>query len=61
MTLSILLQQHSSDLKEKHLNVLEWPNQNLDLNQIENLWYDFKNAVHQQTPSNLKELEQFCH
>ena len=46
--------------KGKHLNVLEWPSQNPDLNPIENLWYDLKIAVHQRNPSNLKELEQFC-
>ena len=43
--------------KGKHLNVLEWTSQSPDLNPIENLWYDFKIAVHQQNPSNLKELE----
>ena len=41
--------------KGKHINVLESP----DLNPIENLWYDLKNAVHQRNPSYLKELEQF--
>ena len=41
----------------KHLNVLEWPSQHPDLNPIENLWYDLEIAVHQQNPSNLKELE----
>ena len=46
--------------KGKHLNVLEWPSKSPDLNQIENLWYDLKIAVHQRNPSNLKELEQFC-
>ena len=45
--------------KGKHLNVLEQPGQSLDLNPIENLWYDLKIAVHQWNPSNLKELEQF--
>ena len=44
----------------KHLNVLEWPSQSQDLNPIENLWNDLYIAVHQQNPSNLKELEQFC-
>ena len=43
-----------------HLNVLELPSQSPDLNPIENQWYDLKIAVHQQNPSNLKELEQFC-
>jgi hypothetical protein len=46
--------------KGKHLNVLEWPRQSPDLNPIENRWYDLKIAVHQQNPSNLKELGQFC-
>jgi hypothetical protein len=46
--------------KGKHLNVLEWPSQIPDLDLIENLWYDLKIAIHQQNPSELKELEQFC-
>jgi hypothetical protein len=45
----------------KHLNVLEWPSQSPDLKPIENLWCDLKIAVHQWNPSNLRELEQFCH
>jgi hypothetical protein len=57
MILSILLKQHEW-FKGKYLNVLEWPSQSL--NPIENLWYDLKIAVHQRTPSNLKELQQFC-
>ena len=60
MTLSILLKQHLSGLRGNILNVLEWPSQSPDLNPIENLWYDIKIAVHQQNPSNVKELEQFC-
>ena len=44
--------------KGKHLNELEWLRQSPDLNPIENLWYDLKITVHQQNPSNLKELEQ---
>ena len=44
--------------KWKQLNVLEWPSQSPDLNPIENLWYDLKIDVHQQNPSNLKELDQ---
>ena len=47
-------------IKGKHLNVLERPSQSPDLNQIENLSYDLKIAVHQWKPSNLKEPEQFC-
>jgi transposase len=59
MTLSILIKQNEW-FKGKLLNVLEWPSQSPDLNPVENLWYDLKTAVHQQNPSNLKELEQFC-
>ena len=46
--------------KGKHLNVLDWPSQSPDVNPIENMWYDLMIAVHQQNPSNLKEMEQFC-
>ena len=46
--------------KNKNLNVLEWPSQSPDLNPVENLWQDLKIAVHQRSPSNLTELEQFC-
>ena len=45
--------------KGKHLNGLEWPGQNPDLSPNENLWCDLKITVHQRSPSNLKELEQF--
>jgi hypothetical protein len=44
-------------LRDKSLNVLEWPSQSLDLNQIEHLWRDLKTAVQ---PSNLTELERIC-
>ena len=47
--------------KGKHLNELEWLRQSPDLNPIENLLYDLKIAVHLRNPSNMKELEQFCH
>ena len=40
------LKQNLSGFKGKHLNVLEWPSQSLDLNPIENMWYDLKIAVH---------------
>ena len=47
-------------LRDKSLNVLEWPSQNPDLNPIEHLWRDLKIAVQQHSPSNLTELERSC-
>ena len=47
-------------LKNKKINVLKWPSQSSDLNPIENMWHDLKIAVHQRSPHNLSELEQFC-
>ena len=42
------------------LNVLEWPSQNPDLNQIKHLWRDLKIAVQRRSPFNLTELERIC-
>ena len=47
-------------LRNKKRNVLEWPSQSSDLNPTENLWHDLKIAVHQRSPRNLTDLEQFC-
>ena len=47
-------------LQDKSLNVLEWPSQSLDLNQIIHLWSDLKIAVKRSSPSNLTELERIC-
>ena len=44
-------------LRDKSLNVLEWPSQNLQLNPIEHLWRDLKIAVLQRSPFNLTELK----
>lgn len=45
-------------LKYKY-NVLEGPSQSLDLNIIENVWIDLKQAVYSWKPRNLTELETF--
>ena len=45
-------------LRDKSLNVLEWPSQSLD--PIEHLWRDLKIAVQRRSPSNLTELERIC-
>ena len=44
-------------LRDKSLNVLEWPSQSPDL--MENLWRDLI-AVQRRYPSNLTELERIC-
>jgi hypothetical protein len=47
-------------LRDKSLNVLEWPSQSPELNPINNLWRDLKITVQQHLPSNLTELERIC-
>uniref|UniRef100_A0AAZ3PPQ2 Tc1-like transposase DDE domain-containing protein n=1 Tax=Oncorhynchus tshawytscha TaxID=74940 RepID=A0AAZ3PPQ2_ONCTS len=47
-------------LRDKSLNVLEWPSQSPDLNPIEHLWRDLKIAVQRRSPSNLTELHRVC-
>jgi hypothetical protein len=47
-------------LRDKSLNVLEWPSQRQDLNLIQHRWRDLKIAVQQRSPSNLTELERIC-
>ena len=47
-------------LRDKSLNVLEWPSQSPDLNPIEHHWRDLKIAVQRCSPSNLTEFERIC-
>ena len=39
---------------------MEWPNQSLDLNPLENLWRELKIRVAQRQPTNLKDFEKIC-
>ncbi len=47
-------------LKKKHVKVLEWPSQSLDLNPIENLWRKLKVRVAKRQPRNLNDLDRIC-
>ena len=47
-------------LRDKSLNILEWPSQSPDLNPIAHLGRDLKIDVQQRSPSNLTELERIC-
>ena len=42
------------------MTVLEWPGQCLDLNSIEMLWHDLKQAIHALKLSNVAGFQQFC-
>lgn len=48
-------------LTENRVKVLQWPSQSPDLNIIEALWGDLKQAVHARRPTNLAELERLCY
>ena len=50
----------ASEWLNKKFKVLEWPSQSPDLNPIEMLWQDLKQAVHARKPKNVTELKQFC-
>ncbi|KAI4892303.1 hypothetical protein NFI96_006565 [Prochilodus magdalenae] len=47
-------------LRKKHIKVLEWLSQSLDLNPIENLWRELKLCVSQRQPRILADLEKIC-
>ena len=44
-------------LQDKNVNVLQWPRNSLDFNQIENLWTVNKQKVSQSNPGSLEELK----
>ncbi len=47
-------------LKKNKVKVLEWLSQSPDLNPIEMLWKDLKQAVHRRKHNNITELKWFC-
>ena len=44
-------------LQNKNVNVLQWPRNSLDFNQIENLWTVITQKVSQSNPVSLEELK----
>lgn len=47
--------QAISSFQTRRIEVMEWPAQSPDLNPIENLWADIKNAVTEAKPKNSQE------
>ena len=47
-------------LKDNKVKVLERPEQNPDLNPIDNLWTELKKCVRARRPTNLTQLHQLC-
>uniref|UniRef100_A0A3B4V9Q6 Tc1-like transposase DDE domain-containing protein n=1 Tax=Seriola dumerili TaxID=41447 RepID=A0A3B4V9Q6_SERDU len=50
------IKRAKSWFQTNRIQVMEWPIQSPDLNPIENLWADIKNAVHEAKPRNAEEL-----
>ena len=46
----------ASWFQNNKINAMEWSDQSLDLDPIDNLWGDIKNAVYEAKPRNEKEL-----
>ena len=44
-------------LREKNVDILDWPGNNQDLSLIENLWHAVKNEVANQHPTSMKSLK----
>ena len=46
-----------SFLREKNVDILDWPGNSPDLNPIENLWHVMKNKVADQHPTSMESLK----
>ena len=47
-------------LKKRKVEVMDWPSQSPDLNPIEMMWTELKNALVRRNPQNLPELRSIC-
>lgn len=45
-------------LNDQNINILEWPDNSLDFNPIENVWNFLKNKVQETRPNNINELKE---
>lgn len=50
-----------SRLSSNGIDILKWPRQSPDLNQIENLWRELKLRIQCRNLQNLHEVKEFCH